>query len=154
MPVKIVDDKRAWDRLVRELEATGDKEVVVGIQQGATNDGLLVAEYATWNEFGTRTIPSRPFMRSYFDSSIDDLTRFSTRGIAMVISGRGTLNQFFNSAGERMVSGVKKNIIHGTWAPNSPVTIALKGSDKPLFDTGTMYKSVTFAIHKFGDTKA
>ncbi|EMS9660240.1 hypothetical protein WMA07_000908 [Klebsiella aerogenes] len=154
MSVKIVDDKRAWDRLVRELEATGDKEVVVGIQQGATNDGLLVAEYATWNEFGTRTIPSRPFMRSYFDSSIDDLTRFSARAIAMVISGRGTMNQFFNAAGVRMVSGVKKSINNGAWVPNSPVTIALKGSDKPLIDTGVMLNSVTFEIHKYGDTKA
>lgn len=153
MSVKIVDDKRAWDRLVRELEATGDKEVVVGIQQGATNDGLLIAEYATWNEFGTRTIPSRPFMRSYFDSSIDDLTRFSARGIAMVISGRGTMNQFFNAAGVRMVNGVKKSINNGAWVPNSPVTIALKGSDKPMIDTGVMLNSVTFAIHKYGDTK-
>ncbi|HBR6996794.1 TPA: hypothetical protein L9217_000767 [Klebsiella aerogenes] len=154
MSVKIVDDKRAWDRLVRELEATGDKEVVVGIQQGATNDGLQVAEYATWNEFGTRTIPSRPFMRSYFDSSIDDLTRFSARGIAMVISGRGTMNQFFNAAGVRMVNGVKKSINNGAWVPNSLVTIALKGSDKPLIDTGVMLNSVAFAIHKYGDTKA
>lgn len=154
MSVKIVDDKRSWDRLVRELASTGDKEVVVGIQQGATNDGLQVAEYATWNEFGTRTIPSRPFMRSYFDSSIDDLTRFSTRGIAIVISGRGTMNQFFNAAGVRMVNGVRKSINNGAWVPNSPVTISLKGSDKPLIDTGVMLNSVTFVIHKYGDTKA
>lgn len=153
MSVKIVDDKRAWERLRRELDATGDKEVVVGIQQGSVNDGLQVAQYATWNEFGTSTIPSRPFMRNYFDSSVDGLTRFTVNGIAKVLTGRSTLNQFFNAAGARMVSGVKKSINSGGWTPNAPYTIAKKGSSKPLIDTGVMLNSVTFAIHKYGTTK-
>ena len=32
------------------------------------------------------------------------------------------------------------------WAPNSPVTIAAKGSDKPLIDTGELRRSVTSEV--------
>jgi hypothetical protein len=32
------------------------------------------------------------------------------------------------------------------WAPNSPATIAEKGSDKPLIDTAQMRRSITFLV--------
>ena len=32
------------------------------------------------------------------------------------------------------------------WAPNSPVTIALKGSARPMVDTGTMRKAITYVV--------
>lgn len=32
------------------------------------------------------------------------------------------------------------------WAPNSPVTIALKGSERPLVDTGELRKSITYVV--------
>lgn len=30
----------------------------------------------------------------------------------------------------------------GTWPPNAPSTIAIKGSSKPMFDTGQLYGSI------------
>jgi hypothetical protein len=32
------------------------------------------------------------------------------------------------------------------WEDNSPLTVALKGSDKPLIDTGEMRKSITYLV--------
>ncbi len=32
------------------------------------------------------------------------------------------------------------------WAPNSPVTIAMKGSDKPLIDTAEMRKAIVYVV--------
>ena len=32
------------------------------------------------------------------------------------------------------------------WPPNSPATIAAKGSDRPLIDTAEMRKSITYVI--------
>ena len=32
------------------------------------------------------------------------------------------------------------------WAPNSPVTIARKGSARPMVDTGTMRKAITYVV--------
>ncbi|WP_435952737.1 hypothetical protein [Dryocola sp. BD626] len=112
-----------------------------------------MAQYATWNEFGTRTIPSRPFMRTYFDASKARLEKFATNGISQVLVGKATFPQFINAAGVYMVDGVKKSINTGAWLPNSPITVSLKGSSKPLIDTGVMLNSVTFAIHKYGTSK-
>lgn len=40
------------------------QKVRIGIFENATtDDGKLIAEYATYNEFGTEHIPPRPFMR-------------------------------------------------------------------------------------------
>ena len=151
--VKITDNKRQWERLRREIKAAGSKEVVVGIQKGEVNDGVLVAEYAAWNEFGTRTIPSRPFMRTYFDASVSRLERFATNGVTQTLLGRATFSQFLNAAGVFMVDGVKKSISTGAWLPNAPMTVALKGSSTPLIDSGVMLNSVTFAIHNYGKSK-
>lgn len=151
--VKITDNKQRWEKVRRELKSSGNKEVVVGIQKGEVNEGVLVAQYATWNEFGTRTIPSRPFMRSYFDSSVARIERFATNGVAQVLLGKATFLQFLNAAGVFMVDGVKKSISTGSWVPNATMTVALKGSSKPLVDSGVMINSVTFAIHNYGKSK-
>lgn len=37
---------------------------------------------------------------------------------------------------------------HNNWAPNSPLTIVAKGSDKPLIDTGEMRKSIIYVVKK------
>lgn len=38
------------------------------------------------------------------------------------------------------------------WAPNAPSTIARKGSDKPLIDSGFLRKSITWVVRKNGST--
>jgi len=37
---------------------------------------------------------------------------------------------------------------HNGWPPNSPVTIALKGSARPMIDTGTMRKAITYVVRE------
>lgn len=37
---------------------------------------------------------------------------------------------------------------HNNWAPNSPLTIATKGSNKPLIDTSEMRKSIIYVVKK------
>jgi hypothetical protein len=34
------------------------------------------------------------------------------------------------------------------WPPNSPVTIARKGSERPLIDTGSMRKAITYVVRE------
>ena len=34
------------------------------------------------------------------------------------------------------------------WAPNAPSTIARKGSDKPLIDTGALRRAITYVVGK------
>ena len=55
----------AWLNAMKKVQTLGGvKGVKVGIVEKATNDrGESIAFYAACNEFGTRDIPSRPFMR-------------------------------------------------------------------------------------------
>ena len=153
MPVTIIDNRKLHDALRREL-SKANKEVVAGIQQGAMNKEMQVAQYATINEFGSGRTPARPFMRQYFDGNLNRLTRFASNGVTQVSLGNATFEQFLNAVGLEMVNGIKKSINSGNFAPNHPYTIEKKGSDKPLIDTGVMLNSVTFAIRKAGETKS
>lgn len=62
-----VDVKKndAWEKAMEKVQTLGGvKGVKVGIFEDAkTPDGESIAFYAACNEFGTKDIPSRPFMR-------------------------------------------------------------------------------------------
>jgi hypothetical protein len=51
-------------------------------------------------------------------------------------AGRAIIIQAFSTSG------------WGTWKANSPVTIILKGSDKPLIDTGSLRRSIVWRVKK------
>lgn len=48
--------------------------------------------------------------------------------------------------GVMAVSLVQKNIVSGSWAPNAPLTVDVKGSSKPLRDTGGLLASLAKRI--------
>lgn len=54
------------------------------------------------------------------------------------------------SAGNLAASYAKKWFTdpRNGWAPNSPRTIALKGSSRPLIDTGAMQEAITYVVRK------
>lgn len=154
MSVTIIDNRRLLDAFRKQL-SQADKEVVAGIQAGPVNDGLQVAEYAAWNEFGTRNIPARPFMRNYVDNNTDRLIRLMANGVTQIALGNSTTGSLLNSLGLEMQRGIKKSITSGDWAPNAEYTIKMKGGGKkPLMDTYTMFNSVTFAIRNAGETQS
>ena len=43
-------------------------------------------------------------------------------------------------------SQVKRGIVNGNFTPNSPLTIARKGSSKPLIDKGDLVGSITYQV--------
>jgi hypothetical protein len=51
-------------------------------------------------------------------------------------------------AGLYAVRAIRQEIKNGAYAPNAPLTIAIKGSSKPLVDTGNLFKAIT---HKMVD---
>ncbi|MGL5965622.1 MAG: hypothetical protein ACRCZ6_00240 [Kluyvera sp.] len=151
--VTIKDNKTVWRKIRVGLGELKPVEVVAGIQKGEVNDGVLVAQYATWNEFGTKTIPSRPFMRNAFDKNVEKLVRFFYQGRRGLVDGKTNQTQLMNAVGLKMVQLIKESILNEEWTPNADYTIVKKKSSKPLVDTGTMLNSVTYAIHPYGTSK-
>ena len=127
--------------------------VKAGILGGATSaDGKRIAEYAAYNEFGTKNIPARPFMRTV----AKERPKVWVGQMVRKIRGNATKPEAWKSAlvlaGESMKSDIKNSIQAGKWTPNAPATIAAKKRkgkvepDHPLIDTGQMLAAVSYEV--------
>ncbi len=148
-----VEDKdRGWKRIKRELSIFNELEIFVGFQG---EDGE-VAEIAAFNEFGTETIPARPFLRLAIDTNKSQIGKAFDEAFNSIVDRKATAIQAANRLGLFGVSIVKKQITTSTtWAePNAPATIDRKGSSTPLVDTAQMLNSVTYVVRHKGSVVA
>lgn len=122
----------------------------VGFFASATyDDGTSVASVAATHEFGDpeNNIPERPFFRQTMAQLERDLLPF----LSTFVVSLGNFN-VSRAVGERVGSfaegKVKRRIVDLRDPPNSPATIAAKGSSNPLIDTGHMRQSVTYKVNE------
>lgn len=101
----------------------------------------------------TITIPSRPFMRDYFDRDKAKIERFAMGQIKRVVMKQTDAETAFLRIGEFVQRGIQKNIRNGNWTPNAPSTIRQKKSARPLIDTGRMIQSIRPEVRKGGRKK-
>lgn len=126
-------------------QATTGK-VRVGIIEQANydgSDGESVAQVAFWNEYGTATIPPRPFFRNTIAEHKDEWPK---QAAEMLEANGGDVRQTLELMGE----GVKGQIVETIQAfrepPNAAATVKKKGFDKPLIDTGTLWRSINYEV--------
>lgn len=104
-------------------------------------DGTPVAQVAFWNEYGTRTAPVRAFMRSTIDSDKDVWVENLGKLLQTQETGKA-----LNVIGAEMAGSITQSILTFTEPPNAPYTIAKKGFNKPLVDSGVMSRSVSWEV--------
>lgn len=147
------DDKLTpeGERIFRELKKLGEMVVQIGFQHGAAteDDGVDVCDVAAFNELGTETIPSRPFLRDSVDNNKDEIVSFLHSKVEDIIHGK-TAEQVLKEIGVFQKDMVQTTIEDGYFEPNAESTILKKGSYYPLIDTATMKNSVNFVIKKKG----
>lgn len=136
-----------------EIEKLKDNEVFIGFQSGhATHEGGVdMAEIAAFNELGTSTSPSRPFLRQTVEKNEDKISAMCERAAKQLAAG-GSAEQGLKQLGAFGVSLVQETIVSGNFTPNAPATVKAKGSDKPLIDTGQMRQSVHYVIKGKGES--
>lgn len=121
----------------RFLEAVGSKakpKIVAGIS---------VAQAAFWNEYGTKRAPARPFFRSTIQKQSPTWgDRLGKAVKAMNYDGQKALALL----GQSMRDDVESSIAQWTEPGNAPLTIKIKGFDKPLVDTGVMQRAVDYEV--------
>lgn len=106
------------------------------------SQGLPVATVAAINEMGTDKIPPRPFMREAWASFRRDAIGIIASTTFDVLRGKTKVFDYFEAIGDSLVERVADSLENGNWAPNSPYTIAKKGSDQPLIDTRLMLQTL------------
>ena len=140
------------EKFYAEIEKLKKLQVRVGFQQGTAQeeDGTDICDVAMWNELGTSSTPSRPFLAMSVDDNADKINAFLKGQLKLLAQGRTTAEGILKDIGVFQKGLIQEKIKSGDFEPNAPSTIAKKGSDKPLIDTGTMRQSVNFAVTKKG----
>lgn len=133
-------------------EPTGVK---VGFPAGKASGEII--ERAVYNEFGTRHIPERPFLRNAMRANrtkyVDGMKSEVRQIIADAIKGRTrarAIESALNRLGIIAVGDIQDEITALSSPPNAASTIRQKGSSNPLIDTGAMRAAVTHQIVRGG----
>lgn len=129
-----IDDKDIYKQLKKQ-----NGKIEVGFFEGEKYpDGKSVAEVAAFNEFGGGHTPPRPFMRTLVQNH-----RKIWRNILQdELPKEDDAHTALATLAEYMVDDLKDYIKIWTYPPNAPSTIAKKGFNDPLVDTGRMMDSV------------
>lgn len=144
----ITDRDLGFNAIIHELKQLDGKEVKAGVLKDAgDNEGVPLVNIAFWNEYGTRRIPSRPFVRIASDENKNKWGNVASDGVGQIIERRIKWRKCCGMVGEQMKGDIKKVIgDKSKLAPNAPSTIRRKGHDKPLIETGLMKSKVDFRI--------
>lgn len=142
-----INDKR-MKKIFNELKFLEKAYTLVGIQEGNSQvKGLLVSQIAFWNEFGTKHIPERSFIRAWFDSNISTIQQRAHFLYGKVLDGKMNAKTALATLGQWVQDRIRKSILEFTSPPNAPMTIRRKGSSHPLIDTGQMLNSIHHTEH-------
>lgn len=161
MPMATVDRTTPEGRrLMAEMEELKKLACYIGFQGGTKakerdGDSIVDSEadlldVAMWNELGTSSSPSRPFMRKSVDDNEAQIVAFCQAQLRSLLEGKTTAKEILQKLAVFQKGLVQKTMVDGDFTPNAPGTIKKKGSDKPLIDTGHMRQSVTTIIDKRG----
>lgn len=149
------------DRIIRNMFGLKkEPRVAVGFPAGKIDNDVI--NRAFWNEFGTRgsgksfgtprgggfggPIPERPFMRNAMRNNKGKYRQAMKAAAPGLLMGTTSLTQVLSKLGILAQGDIQAEIVSLRSPPNSPVTIAIKGSSNPLIDSGEMHQAVTWKI--------
>lgn len=161
--IKVTVVDKGWDAIKARIGTLKGSGAIVsigvqGTEAAANHQGthLTVAQLATIHEFGkvihqprmgrTIVIPERSFLRKTVDMYRDAIARRQVLLSQGFILGKFELTGAMELLGMYVVGLIKQRIANGIAPPNSPWTIARKGSSKPLIDTGQLRNSITHKV--------
>lgn len=140
--------EQALKELAENLK--GNMRVLAGVPKGAGTyeDGLTLATIAAVNNFGSADgkIPERPVLGPAIEKGAPQYQRLAEVMIPKVLSGETTMRMLLEQMGQLAEGHIKQEITDLREPPNAPSTIAAKGSDNPLIDTGAFRQSIRYVI--------
>lgn len=158
---RIVVDKRGWDALKRRVQRLNESSVRVGVVSEQAHDpesGIGMAELAAIHEFGSpaANIPERSFIRRTLDEKRDSIATLCARLTGAVVEGKMDEQQALGLLGAYASGQIRTFMLQGPHIPPplKPATIARKGSDRPLVDTGRLAAAISWLVVRGGDEVA
>jgi len=146
--VRVEDNDLGYKKILESFKKLDGTNVDIGFYGDGNDPETNMAERAAVNEYGTNHIPSRPFNRQAFDNNLPNLKRYIGGLYGRLIHRRTTPKRMFVQLGEWYKGKLQEEITSGNFVPNSPNTVAQKGSSRPLIDEGEMRRDVKVKISK------
>lgn len=149
------EDKGLKD-IAEVIKALNGRIVTAGVQGPAAarkyDNGTTVAEAAVYNEFGTQDIPARSFIRSTAFEKRADIKAALVKELRRVIKDPAGVTAALGRAGAQTCDMIRAKLDSSkSWAkPNAPGTVAQKGSDRPLNDTGQLRDAIAWEVQSKG----
>ncbi len=138
--------QKRLDEIARNLKKAG--VVRIGFLENATYpDGTSVALVAAVQDFGAPAvnIPPRPFFRNM----VRDKQKEWPGAIELALKASNyDATKALTVVGEGIAGQLRQAITDFVGVPLAPATVARKGSDKQLVDTGVLLGSVDFEVKK------
>lgn len=127
-------------------------ELLLGVKDGSTRtDGVSMGDILRWNHYGTETIPPRPVLRNAAEKIIpknkNRIEAFLQNILRNPREAQRLETVLLQSLGSQCVKEARdmidtsENLQH-----NAPRTVAKKGFDKPLEETGQFKKALAYEV--------
>ena len=140
------DIDNGYKKIKEELEKLDKLKLIIYIDDKATYPGGIKVDFiAMLMEYGSDDFDV-PFFRSTLDAHYDDISNLMERCIDKIVDGKMAAHKAFETVGKDVVKKVREMILNGTYAALAESTVKAKGSDKPLYDTGALVRSVKYKI--------
>ena len=114
------------------------------------HDGTPLAQIGFWQEFGTRTIPARPWLSGGAEfierAALKQMTRIAQRIGRLPSNPKLLLDPLANAVAE----GIRSYAMNHAWTPNALSTERRKGFNWPLVETGAMIDAIDGRAKKYG----
>jgi hypothetical protein len=136
--------KDRLDKLKRTRVLVGVPESEAA-RQGEINNAQLAYLHTNGSEL--QHIPPRPIIEPVITKNKDKISEMLKAAGAKQLRGEDASVEY-----ERIGMFAKNKIVanftdpDNGWPENSPLTVAKKGSDKPLIDTGALRQSIGYVI--------
>ena len=147
------DKDLGYKRIMKEMAKAKKANVTVGVHEGKEpykkgGKTTPVSLVAAANEFGTRTIPERSFMRSTFDTSYKDWIKLTEKLKSDIFKGKETVMSALKKIGLVQSEKIKGKILKLRDPANAPSTVKQKVGDNPLVDSRKLWGSIGFEVKK------
>lgn len=144
-------------KLKDDIAKLQQSEITIG-WQGESGDAthpsgeVTVAEVAAFAEYGTDRAPARPALQTTFARAGAALRRRARKVMADLVDGRADVEGAAQDLGEHALAELRSAIDDaGEWAEElADSTVARKGHDTPLLDSGTMRDQASWAVRRDG----
>lgn len=151
--IRIERVTKSGEGVDRLAQIKGRKFVKVGIVSGTGEhpngtSGQTMAEVGWWNEFGTRRIPERPFLRTGLRENLSDYRTIIAANLKAILTQKAEENQALGVLGEKAQADVQQKITSISSPENADATQEKKGSSSPLLDTGALRQHIRWALVK------